>query len=169
MAILVIAGGTDLDESVVDRLLSQGDEVRVLEPTATRRERWEAAGAFLALGEGDDPDLVERAAQNVRTIVILGDQVRLEIVTNVLEAGRNAGVDRLVCCAPKISSEVRSAVRGGEMDHVLMEAGRSGLLRRRAAAPELVAEAVDAADDLAGEPRLDVDLTDPEQIKLLRL
>lgn len=168
MAILVIVGGTEWDEHVVTRLLAQGDEVRVLEPTTGRRQQWSEKGAFLARGEGDDPDLVERAAQNVRTIVILADQVRLEVVANVLEAGRNAGVDRLVCCAPDIDDQVRGAVRSGAMDHVLIVATRSGVLRRRPA-PELVAAAVDAADDLAGEPRLEVDLADPQQVKLLRL
>lgn len=170
MAILVIAGGTDLDEHVVARLLMQGDEVRVLEPTSGRRdEMWRLRGAFLARGDADDPDLVERAAQNVRTIVILGEQVRPDVVATVLEAGLNAGVDRVVCCAPVLADEIRVAVRSGRLDYVLIDAGRSGLLRRKPAPPELVAEAIDAADDLAGKPRLEVDLTDDEQVKQLRL
>lgn len=166
---MVIAGGTELDEHVVKRLLAQGDEVRVLEATSAREAMWRAAGAFLARGEGDDPDLVERAAQNVRTVVILTRQVRPEVVANVIAAGHNAGVDRLVCCAPALSDEIRVAVRSAPLDHVLMDTGRGGLLRRRPAPPELVAEAIDAADDLAGKPRLEIDLTDREQVKLLRL
>ena len=169
MAILLIAGGDDLDEQVVDRLLGQGDEVRVLEPTSVRAELWRGRGAFLARGEGDDPDLVERAAQNVRTVVIMGDQVRLEVVANVLEAGRNAGVDRLVCCTRSLSEEIRAVVRSGSLDHVLLETGRGRVLRRRHVSPALIAEAIDAADDLAGEPRLEIDLTDEKQFKLLHL
>ena len=169
MAILLIAGGTDLDEQVVYRLLEQGDEVRVLEATSARVALWRGRGAFLARGEGDDPDLVERAAQNVRTVVVMGEQVRLEVVANVLEAGRNAGVDRLVCCAPSVNQEVRAAVRSAPLDHVLLETGRGGLLRRKPVTPGRIAEAIDAADDLSGEPRLEIDLTDHEQAKQLRL
>ena len=169
MAVLLITGGTDLDEQVVDRLLGQGDEVRVLEPTSARAEQWRERGAFLARGEPDDPDLFERAAQNVRTVVVMGDQVRLGVVANVLEAGRNAGVDRLVCCAPSVNEEVRAAVRAAPLDHVLLETGRGGYLRRKPLAPARIAEAIDAADDLAGEPRLEIDLTDHEQVKQLRL
>ncbi len=169
MAILVVAGGIGLDEVVVKRLLAQGDEVRVLEATAAKDDMWRSAGAFLARGDADDPDLVERAAQNVRTIVVLSAQPRLEVVANVIAAGHNAGVDRLVCCAPALSEEIRAVVRAAPLDHVLIETGRGGLLRRRPASQELVAEAIDAADDLAGEPRLEIDLTDAEQVKLLRL
>jgi hypothetical protein len=167
MAILVIAGGTELDESVVERLLSQGDEVRVLEPSGARRERWQQLGAFLAVGEGDDPDLVERAAQDVRTVVVLSDRVTPEIVATVLEAGPKAGVDRLICCAPQIASAVRGVVRASRLDHILLQTGRPGLLRRKTVPGPRIAEAVDAADDLAGDPRLEIDLTDPEQGKLL--
>lgn len=169
MAVLVITDGTELDERVVRRLLEQGDEVRVLEAGSGRADLWRESGAFLARGEGDDPDLVERAAQNVRTVVVLGDQVRLEVVANVLEAGRNAGVDRLVCCAPSVSEEIRAAVRSAALTYVLLETGRPGFLRRRAPDLGRVAQAIDAADDLAGEPQLEIDLTDEKQVKLLRL
>lgn len=169
MAVLVIAGGDEIDRHVVDRLLSQGDEVRVLEANSAHRERWTSRGAFLAVGEPDDPDLVERAAQNVRTIVILSDRVTEEVVATALEAGPKAGVDRVVCCAPSIPEPVKTAVRSSSLSYVLLETGRPGLLRSKVAAPRLAAEAVDAADDLAADPRLEVDLTDPEQAKLLLL
>lgn len=169
MAILVIAGGTDLDVVVVERLVAQGDEVRVLETSGVHRDRWRGRGVFLAVGAADDPDLVERAAQNVRTVVILPGRVTAEVVANVLEVAPRAGVDRLVCCAPAIPTGIRSAVRFGPLDHVMIQTGRPGLLRRRSVAPGLIAEAVDAADDLADEPRLEIELTDPQQVKLLGL
>ena len=169
MAVLVITGDSDLDVPVVLRLLDQGDEVRVLEPTSGRAEEWRAIGAFFAGGEADDPDLVERAAQNVRTVVILGERVTVEVTSVVLEAGSNAGVDRLVCCAQAIPAPVKEAVRAASMAHVLIETGRTGLLRRRQASAERAALAVDAADDLAGDPRIEVDLTDPKQAERLRL
>lgn len=169
MAILVIAAGSDLDEVVVKRLIAQGDEVRVLEPTGRRRDLWRRSGAFIAVGDADDPDLVERAAQDARTIVILSDPLVLEVVRNVLDVGPKAAVDRLVCCAPAISDEVRAEIRAGALDHVIIQTSSAGLLRRRVAPPELVAEAIDAADDLAGALRLEVDLGDPQQVKLLRL
>lgn len=169
MAVLVITGGSELDEQVVTRLVSQGDEVRVLEPTSQRREHWVRSGAFLASGEADDPDLVERAAQNVRTIVVLTERVSSRVIATVLEAGPKAGVDRLVCCAPTIPESVKTAVRSSSIDHVLLESGRPGLLRRRSPTMEFLAEAVDAADDLAGEPRLELDLSQPDQAEHLGL
>ena len=169
MAILIVAGGTELDTHVAKRLVAQGDEVRVLVPTSARREEWRAVGAFLAAGEADDPDLIERAAQNVRTVVLLGERLSPAVVATVLEAGPKAGVDRIVVCEPVIEAHVRGAVGDSELAHVLIETGRPGLLRRKAATPELVAEAVDAADDLAGDPRLDVDLTQPVGLQLLGL
>jgi hypothetical protein len=169
VAILILAGGTELDTYVVRRLLAQGDEVRVLEKTAARREEWRGLGAFLAVGEADDPDLVERAAQSVRTVVLLEDPARPEVIANVLEAAPKAGVDRVVVCGAAIDAHVREALGAGDLSHVIIETARPGLLRRKAASPELVAEAVDAADDLAGDPRMNVDLTKPEGRKLLDL
>lgn len=169
MAILVVTGGSDLDLDVVARLVGQGDEVRVLEPTSQRRDEWVAAGAFVAVGDAVDPDLIERAAQNARTIVVLASRVRSEVVDTVLEAAPRAGVDRLVCCAPSIPDPVTAAVRAGPLDHVLITTGAGGLLRRKAAPAALIAEAIDAADDLAGEPRLELDLTEPSQLRLLGL
>lgn len=169
MAVLVIVGGSDLDVPVVARLLNQGDEVRVLETTGARRDEWRAMGAFFAAGEADDPDLVERAAQNARTVVVLAGQLTDEVTATVLQAGSNAGVDRFVGCAEAIAGSVKEALRRSPMSHVLIETGRIGLLRRRRASPERAAEAVDAADDLAGEPRLEIDLGDPEQAERLLL
>lgn len=169
MAVLVITGGSDLDVPVVSRLLNEGDEVRVLEATTARRDEWRAMGAFFAGGEADDPDLVERAAQNARTIVVLAGRVTDEVIAIVLEAGLNAGVDRLVCCAEAIAGSVKEAVRASRISHVLIETGRPRLLRRKEASSERAAEAVDAADDLAGDPRIEVDLTDPKQAERLLL
>ena len=45
---------------------------------------------------------------------------------------------------------------------VVMEQTTGRWPRARRVADELVAEAVDAADDLAGDPRLVLDLNDPE-------
>lgn len=169
MAILVITGGSELDREVVSRLVRQGDEVRVLESTSERRDEWVAGGVFVAVGDAADPDLVERAAQNARTIVVLAGGVRTEVVATALEAGPRAGVDRLVCCAPTIPAPVTAAVRAGPLDHVLIATGAGRLFRRKAAPAALIAEAVDAADDLAGQPRLELDLTEPNQLRLLGL
>ena len=169
MAILVLTGGTELDAYVVERLIAQGDEVRVVEATGARREEWRALGAFLAVGETDDADLIERAAQNVRTVVLLDARLSAEVLDTVLEAAPKAGVDRVVVCASVIEDHVRVAVAASEMSHVLIQAGRPGLLRRRASSPELVAEAVDAADDLSGAPRMDLDLTRGEGRRQLGL
>ena len=169
MAILILAGGTELDLYVVKRLVAQGDEVRVLEATPARREEWRSLGAFLAVGEADDPDLVERAAQNVRTVVLLEDPLRPEVLTTVLEASPKAGADRVIVCAPVVEAHIGAALGASALAHVVIETGRPGLLRRKAVSPELVAEAIDAADDLAGDPRIVVDLTEPGGRRLLDL
>ncbi len=159
MSVLVLVGGDDVDEPIVRRLLRQGDDVRVLEATAGRRELWRSLGAHLAVGDAADPDLVERAAQNVRTIVVITPQVTPEILQAVVTAAPLAGVDRLVACAPSFEGSASEVVRASALSFVLIASGRPGLLRRRAAAPGRIAAAVDAADDLGGDPRLEVDLT----------
>ncbi len=159
MSVLVLVGGDDVDEPVVRRLLGQGDHVRILEATADRRELWRSLGAHVAVGDASDPDLVERAAQNARTIVVIAPQVTWDILQAVVTAAPLAGVDRLVACAPSFEGSASQVVRASSLSYVLIASGRPSVWRKRAAAPELVAEAVDAADDLGGDPHLEVDLT----------
>jgi hypothetical protein len=156
----VLLAGLDpaLVVAVTRRLLAQGDQVRVV----AQRGAPAYEGAHVATGDAGDDDLVERAAQGSRTIVI-------GAVPNEVRAAALAGADR---------ARVERAVllEGGGADVpasmswvVLVTSGRRLLVRRRAPAPAALAEAIDAADDLAGEPRLVVDLTTEEGWRALRL
>ncbi|HEX2057227.1 MAG TPA: hypothetical protein VHI71_02565 [Actinomycetota bacterium] len=139
------------------RLLAEGDQVRAIVAPGEDADRY--AGAYVAAGHPADEDLVERAAQGARTIV-LGD-LNAATRTAALAAAARAGVERAVLLG-----------EGGEipatMSWVVLVVPRSRL-RRRSLAPEDVAEAVDAADDVAGEPRLVADLGAEAGWRALRL
>lgn len=162
MSILFVGLGERLGDRVIARLVGEGDEVRVIEESPHAIARWKEIGAFVAHGVPDDPDLVERAAQNVRTIVVTG---AFESLGPVIEGARFAGVGRVVVCHPVPDSDVLEAVRTSGLDYVIIALGR----REPRAAGELdaLAEAIDAADDLSGAPRLEVDFRRPESLQAL--
>ena len=162
MSILFVGLGEQLGHRVITRLLGQGDEVRVIEEVPDAIARLKEIGAFVARGVPDDPDLVERAAQNVRTIVVTG---AFESLDAALDGARSAGVDRVVVCHPAPDKGLLETVRASGLDYVIISFGR----REPRAASELdaLAEAIDAADDLSGAPRLEVDLRRPETLLAL--
>jgi hypothetical protein len=165
VSILLLVGEPGLDEVIVARLRERGDEVRVI--SDGDRRIWTDLGAFVASGDAADPDLVERAAQNARTLVSTGEKVSAGLMEVVLPAAAAAGVDRFVACAPRIDSEVASVAERSGLNYVLLSTGRS--VFRRGPTRERVAEAVDAADDLAGTPRLQIDLRQDRELGLLGL
>lgn len=169
MSVLVVVGGSEVDEPIVRRLLAQGDNVRVLESTPVRRDLWRALGAHVAVGDPTDADLVERAAQNARTIVVVAPQATQDILRAVTAAAAPAGVDRVVVSAPSLEEHLVEVVRASSVSYVFIVSGRPGMWRRRRVASERLAEAVDAADDLAGDPHLEVDLTSGSGIAELGL
>jgi NAD(P)-dependent dehydrogenase (short-subunit alcohol dehydrogenase family) len=166
MSILLVNATSPLGEAIAKRLLAQGDEVRAIveddETSAGLRE----LGVHIARGEWWDADLVERAAQNVRTIVYIEPQTGP--LDGVLDGARAAGVERLVVCGV-IPREVRELLRTLPYDHVMLETGRKRGFLRSVLPVDVVAEAVDAADDIAGNPRLELDLTKPEAWSELKL
>ena len=151
MSILLVGADGDVGEAVVARLVQQGDEVRVIETDERASDRWRALGAHVARGAADDADLVERAAQNVRTVVVLGEID----VRPVVQGAAAAGVDRLVLTRP--AGDATDVADCG-LDYVVLVVPRTRLVRRRAVAAGALAEAIDAADDLAGNPKIVVDL-----------
>jgi hypothetical protein len=161
VSVLLIEPGTDLGVAIVERLIAEGDEVRVLvrDPGG-----WKARGAFVATGDPMDPDLVERACTNVRTIVFTftGREVPLSLLGAALPPAAKAGVDRVVVCCPSPDAGATRALEASGLDHVLIATGRRGFLPRKTIEPADVAAAVSAADDLAGSPKLVVDLTTDE-------
>ncbi|MDQ4025866.1 MAG: hypothetical protein M3217_10325, partial [Actinomycetota bacterium] len=138
MSVLLAGLGSELAAAVARRLLHEGDQVRMI----VRPGLDEAPpGVHVAAGELSDEDLVERACQGVRTIVV-GD-VRAEEATVALAAAVRAGVDRAVLLgAPVTVPEPMSWVALALPRRRLLLGPRKGL------PVDALAEAVDAADDL---------------------
>lgn len=168
MSILVLEPTGRLGEVTVRHLIDEGDEVRVL---ITRdADRWKSSGAYVASGHAEDEDLVERACRNVRTVVVhepatgrLGPGL-----TSVLEAAARGGVGRAVVVSSQRRPYIEGILEDLPLDVVLLTWAK-GLLHRRKITDEHVAIAISAADDLAGNPRMKVDLGSDEGWKSLRL
>jgi hypothetical protein len=163
VSILLIDPSPELGAAIAELLLDEGDEVRVL----TRGHTWDGRGVFVAVGDPMDADLVERACTNVRTVVLAFDRTKGQapLVDAVLPPAHRAGVGRVVLCTPVVDRSVARMLEGSE--HVVLVTGRRGFLPRRNVEAEKVATAVSAADDLAGEPKMVVDLTSEEGWKAL--
>jgi uncharacterized protein YbjT (DUF2867 family) len=171
MSILLLAPPPGTADAVIARLVSQGDEVRVIETDSERADRWKALGARVALGSAVDADLIERAAQDARTLVLFDVHDRTTDLFEAAIAGASGtSVDRLILVGDGLAASCLQVVRGSGLDYVFLRAPRQrDLLRRRRSDPAAVAEAVDAADDLAGHPKLELDLSDPAAGRALGL
>ena len=150
MSVLLAGLEPELVAAVTRRLAAEGDQVRVVAPAGETYP-----GAHVATGEPGDDDLVERAAQGARTIVAGADGRAA-----ALAGAARAGVDRAVLIDGDADEVPES------MSWVLLVTKRRF---RRGVGTADVAEAVDAADDMAGEPRLVADLTTDEGWRALRL
>jgi uncharacterized protein YbjT (DUF2867 family) len=159
MSVLLVTPPHDLGRLVVDLLISQDDEVRIIEPRAERVGEWRALGAHIAHGL-PDADLVERAAQNVRTVVVF-DMADVEAV---VEGAGNAGVGRIVICSRRAEPNIIDLLAASNLDYVVLATGR---VPRRGLG--LLAEAIDAADDLTGAPRMVLDIRSDDARRRLRL
>lgn len=174
MSILLIGLSEELTEALVGRLINEGDEVRVLEDSDDHAESWRMLGAHIAQGNIWDADLIERAAQNVRTIVV-GDHHThdpTELMDEVVTGGGFATKDmRIVLVGQDLEGPALRRLRESPLAYVALGVAtrRSLFGRRRAPAPATLAEAIDAADDLAGEPRLELDLGDEQAWAELKL
>ncbi|HEU4480458.1 MAG TPA: hypothetical protein VFS18_01110 [Actinomycetota bacterium] len=172
MSILLVGLDDAVAEVLVRRLVLQGDEVRILLGDPGGQERWKTAGAYVAIGAMDDDDFVERAAQHARTCVVgpHWSPATAETIVALVAGTSKAGVDRFVLVGPKVDAMFKEEVQLSGMSYVFLRVGRWGFLRKsNTVSPSAIAEAIDAADDLAGEVTLDLDLTMPEDWKQLRL
>lgn len=160
MSVLLIGLADDVSEEAIRRLRAEGDEVRILEPNGARVDRWKESGAHVAVGSPEDDDLISRAATNCRTLV-LGPGA-LHALGAVLDGVRHASGLRLVVCLPSLDEATSRTLTTSGTDHLVLITGRSGRLgRRRGVSPGPLAEAIDAADDIADPREKVVDLTDP--------
>lgn len=168
MSVLLAGLDAAVTEQLVRRLVAQGDQVRVIvgesDPAAGG---YSAAGAFVARGGLDDDDLVERAAQNVETIV-LGD-VAAEEAAGMFAGAARAGVERVVALASGSGGALQRLLDDWGGSYVLLRTGRRRVWGARTVGRDLVVAAVDAADALTGDPRLDLDLTEPSALAALGL
>jgi hypothetical protein len=173
MSILLVALDEDLMPALIRRLTGQGDEVRVIEAKESMSDRWRTLGAHVASGPQWDADLVERAAQNVRTIVVgdRHDRDPTELMEALVEGGGLASPDMRLVVVGHVQARAMSTLRESELEYVILgSVTRRGLLGRKVRVPaERLAKAVDAADDLAGDPRLELDLWDESAWRELKL
>ena len=166
MSILLV--GVDLDHrlALVERLKASGDQVRVVTNDAAAVERWRSAGAYVARGDPSDPDLIERAAQNVRTFVLMdGGQASFhEVLDAAIEGGALADVERLVVFGSHLDEQSVRRIQRSDIEHViLMTSGpRRWAMRRTHASPERIAAAIDAADALVGPAHEVIDLSEDD-------
>lgn len=163
MSVLLIGDPGPLGAVLVRRLIDQGDEVRAIATNADVEEL-AGKGVHIARGPDVDADLVERAAQNARTIVVF-DPATLE---PVIDGARAARVERVVLVAGVVGAEARDRLRASELEYVVLEPPRKGLFRK-GVPDEALAQAIDAADDMSGRLRLELDLNEAEAWAMLNL
>jgi uncharacterized protein YbjT (DUF2867 family) len=170
MSVLLIRAGGRIGETLARRLRAQGDEVRVVEAAGEPAEAWRRLGVKVAPGRDNDADLIERAAQGVRTAVVIDGESEAagDVIEDVVAAIAAAGVERVILCGRRPDQKLVDAVRTSGLDYVVLTIA-GGLLSRKRLSVEAVGEAIDAADDLAGSPRLELDLTRKESWAALGL
>lgn len=168
MSVLLIGLSDPIARELIPRLVAQQDEVRAIEDRDDRADEWRELRAHVAHGPRDDVDLIVGAAQNVRTIVV-GQRAFAEMSVILSAAAAARDVDRVVVCAGRIDPVVADAVQDAPVDHVILRLPRGRAFGRARLTTDAIAAAIDAADDLAGNPRLDLDLAAPEAWAALRL
>ena len=167
MSILLTGLDDELAAAIAERLIAQEDEVRIILSDTEDRESWREQGVHVATGDLGDEDFVWRACGGVRTVVAAASTVAGEAGELLVTGARRAGVDRFVVVGESLPA--LSALDAVDVDRVILRLPRRGLLRRISVAPADIAAAVDAADDLAGSPRLDLDLSNKASWIELRL
>lgn len=177
MSVLLVGVRGELGRVVAARLIAEGDQVRVVEDRPAAAEEWVRLGAHVARGSGADPDLIERAAHGVRTIVVGEDEsvAAAVIVDAVLGGVRIAGrsdIRLVVLTTASPAEEPTGTVVASGLDHVIVRIPTSRRLfrtERKVFRAEALAQVIDAADDVAGHPRDDIDLSDADAWRRLGL
>jgi hypothetical protein len=165
VSVLLVGNGGELAALVADRMLAQGDEVRAV-ATEGDLETLASKGVHIARGPFFDADLVERAAQNVRTVVLF--DTTGEVARDTIEGARAARVDRIVQCSTSVSEPVRVALRDSGLEYVVLQMPRKGRFRK-GVPDDAVAEVIDAADDMGGRLRLELDLNERDAWEMLKV
>jgi uncharacterized protein YbjT (DUF2867 family) len=119
MAVLLVDVTGDLASLLVSRLVSLSDDVRVVEDDPDAGRKWRRLGAHIARGDSTDADLIERAAQGVRTVVVAQRDGRSldEVVTAATDAARRLPDDlRLVVCMGRRDAKVERVIRSSDLN-----------------------------------------------------
>ena len=160
MSVLIVGLEPQLARTLTRQLVAQGDEVRVIAIQDDEAEAQRSLGAHVARGAQLDADLVERAAQNVRSIVV--GSVEPEVMSEILEGARLAHVERIIVGTSRRRDRSLDLLRDAPLQYVVIAYRKKRAFRRYSChSDDLVAFAIDAADDLAGKPRLELDLDAP--------
>lgn len=169
MSVLLVGLDAATTAAVAERLLAQGDEVRVIETNEVAVDELRRRGVYVARGgAANDPDLIERAAQNVRTIVV-GEHsgfMLADLLGSVAMAAPPARVERLIVVTQDPPPAGLSPLR---TEHVFLTLGKKRRFRAAAVMPADIARAVDAADDLQDLPGDRLDLSDAGAWSALKL
>jgi len=173
VSLLLIGLPETFAAKLVQRLREEGDEVRLLLREGSGAEPWKKLGAFVATGEAGDADLIERAATNVRTIV-LGEEtasLSMEELGELLAGARKAAVGRVVVCQAQPDPGLVEVLRSWGVEFVVLTTAKKPLVgKARTRIPiSKLSEAVDAADDIAGRIQAELDLTIPKAWKVLKV
>jgi hypothetical protein len=172
VSVLVVEPDETNGAAVVDRLLREGDVVGVIVGDDAARDKWRSLGAHVAVGPADDADLIERAGQHARSIVLF--DALPNVLNAAIEGARMASSSpaRIVFCSTA-ASDVEGMLLTSGLEYVILSIPieRTGLRRRprQTIEPEAVAEAVNAADDLGDEIKLSLDLADEDALGTLKL
>ncbi|MBK5228894.1 MAG: hypothetical protein JJE05_10340 [Actinobacteria bacterium] len=168
MSVLLIGWEGEEAIAAIRRLHSQDDQVQMVEPDRFAAQAWRDLGAFVAVGDPTDPDLVERSAYETRTLALF-DRGRPGVATAIVEGVRVSGALRLVLFTGDPNGESATAFSSSGMPYVIVALPKKTLLGRARIEPARLAEVLDAADDLAGEPKLTADLSSDEGWEALGL
>ena len=154
----VIKRWSGVANTLIDRLRAAGDQIRVLladDGDASVVEGLRDQGVHVAFGDSANGDLMERAAQGCRSIVLFEPNETLR--DKAVEAARFARVERLIACARE-GRGAEAPEKSAVASYVWLRGRPKGIVRP-GLSWEAYASAVDAADDLAGDVKLDLDLT----------
>lgn len=158
-----------LAAAIARRLIAQSDEVRILLDSPHDREGWRQRGVYVAVGDAHDEDFVWRAAGGVRTVVAGAGWVAGDPGPVLVAGAKRAGVGRFIVLAAGAPPSLPEALSEEGTELVVLRLPKKKFLGRTQISPEDIAEAVDAADDLAVAPNLDLDLAEPDAWSELRL
>lgn len=168
MSVLLVGLDGELARTLIRRLISQDDEVRVIARPGDDVDALRSLGAHVARGRRLDADLVERAAQNVRSIVV--GAVEPETMAEILEGARFARVERVIVCSHHPQRSSVDLLREASIQYVVLNYRKPRRFRRGSShTDDYVALAIDTADDLAGDPRLELDLSSASAAEALGL